>query len=494
MFRKSLRTKDKLIALHRARRIVLMLDRVMILQRCMNDKEIKKLSSDDELSFIDEQSEIARQEEIEHSRLIALAIQWEDRYRAIPEWKVHEREEMIEFISPEEHRAMEYVSQNDIDLAGYRNRFVLGFENIPQAEPVAFKCRNSDRLSSLLDKYLAFKKRNGVNERSRTLYKGHIQTFVDIVGDKESSELSFEDVEYFVECLPKLPRNRNKPPFDKYSLEQILTMSFDESKLLAEGSWNSYATNIRSFISHYVDKQFIDPLAFTAIKGEFTKLKSYPYLEFDKNDLRKLFHTKEYMNGRHKKASNYWCPLIALFTGARSNELCQLSLSDIKVKNVKGREINYIDINREDVKSTKTDGSIRPVPIHSELIKLGFLDYVNALRAKGETRVFPETKLERGVYNRALIRWFGETYRPSCGVESYRPDRRKVFHSFRHTLVQHLYDEKEQQLEKIGEVIGHTHRTMTGRYVKGLSLEKRAKIIDSISFDLDLTEIRRWKI
>lgn len=39
---------------------------------------------------------------------------------------------------------------------------------------------------------------------------------------------------------------------------------------------------------------------------------------------------------------------------------------------------------------TKTDASDRNVPVHAELVRLGFLDYVTALRDKGESWVFPK--------------------------------------------------------------------------------------------------------
>ena len=78
--------------------------------------------------------------------------------------------------------------------------------------------------------------------------------------------------------------------------------------------------------------------------------------------------------------------MIALFTGARINEICQLHTDDIQEKN----GISFISINEEDEKHVKTKAGIRQVPIHNELIKIGFLDYMAGIRAKGETLLFPE--------------------------------------------------------------------------------------------------------
>lgn len=55
MIRKSLRTKNKVVALQRARKILLRLDRIMVLERCMSEKEKQNIGLDEELLFIDEQ-------------------------------------------------------------------------------------------------------------------------------------------------------------------------------------------------------------------------------------------------------------------------------------------------------------------------------------------------------------------------------------------------------------------------------------------------------
>ena len=66
--------------------------------------------------------------------------------------------------------------------------------------------------------------------------------------------------------------------------------------------------------------------------------------------------------------AGYWIPLIGLFSGARSSELCQLHVSDI----VQVDDVWVIDINEDaESKSVKTKASRRQVPIHSELVRLG---------------------------------------------------------------------------------------------------------------------------
>ena len=83
-----------------------------------------------------------------------------------------------------------------------------------------------------------------------------------------------------------------------------------------------------------------------------------------------------------------WLVVLALYTGARSNELARLELLDVGPDEDTG--IAVLDINNlaED-KTTKSDASIRKIPIHPDLLALGLLDRVEARKAAGETRLFP---------------------------------------------------------------------------------------------------------
>jgi len=52
-------------------------------------------------------------------------------------------------------------------------------------------------------------------------------------------------------------------------------------------------------------------------------------LPFSSDDLQRLFLSEAYRKSSIKRASEYWIPLIALFTGARLGEIAQLHCSDI---------------------------------------------------------------------------------------------------------------------------------------------------------------------
>ncbi|WP_428749623.1 site-specific integrase [Vibrio parahaemolyticus] len=144
----------------------------------------------------------------------------------------------------------------------------------------------------------------------------------------------------------------------------------------------------------------------------------------------------------------YWIPLLLRFTGARLNELCQLSSSDIAI--VDNIPCIIIRDNGED-KSTKNSSSNRTVPIHSDLINKGFLNFVVSCRNK---RLFEELPHVNGYYSHNVSKWFARR-RARMGLgKGYDA------HSFRHTFINEL---KQLQTPKeiIEALVGHEHKSQS---------------------------------
>lgn len=79
--------------------------------------------------------------------------------------------------------------------------------------------------------------------------------------------------------------------------------------------------------------------------------------------------------------------MIAMTTGARINEICQLGINDIK----KEKNIWYYDLNdEEETKSLKTIKSKRKVPIHSIVLEQGFLEFVKYMKSQKSERLFSD--------------------------------------------------------------------------------------------------------
>jgi integrase len=82
----------------------------------------------------------------------------------------------------------------------------------------------------------------------------------------------------------------------------------------------------------------------------------------------------------------YWMPLMLPLYGGRSSELAGLGLAEVHEL----EPIPYYQIDYTEDRALKNIQSIRKLPIHPELIRLGFIDYETELRAAGCKLLFPE--------------------------------------------------------------------------------------------------------
>ena len=124
----------------------------------------------------------------------------------------------------------------------------------------------------------------------------------------------------------------------------------------------------------------------------------------------------------------------------------------------------------------KTLSGVRKIPIHSELIRLGFLAYVAKTKEDGGTLLWsslPRRKNKAGGY---FSNWFGE-YRRSLGLNQI-PD----FHCFRHTVRSQLA-EAEVPEHVIDSLMGHRIKGSEGAKVYSHRSEATLqKAIEKISY------------
>src|SRR6516225_715826 len=74
----------------------------------------------------------------------------------------------------------------------------------------------------------------------------------------------------------------------------------------------------------------------------------------------------------------FWLPLLALFSGARRADLASLQVKNVDV--VEGVPCFTFEEDKIIGKRLKTPTAIRTVPVHPQLIELGWLRYVDDVR------------------------------------------------------------------------------------------------------------------
>lgn len=155
---------------------------------------------------------------------------------------------------------------------------------------------------------------------------------------------------------------------------------------------------------------------------------------FTEDDLLKIFDPRWYpLENDTKEYAKYWIPLLELYIGTRIGEICQLDVADV----VLDAKVPYIKFYGDGDKSVKTTASWREVPVHPDLIELGFLDFVKKQVKKGYVKLFPTLKRDKNNHNgyaNAIGKWLNEQYFRWIGIKTLS----KTTHSFRYVVKQTL--------------------------------------------------------
>jgi integrase len=241
------------------------------------------------------------------------------------------------------------------------------------------------------------------------------------------------------------------------------------------------------------DAQWTDPFSKLRLPEDRSERTSFDIAELQMLFDTAVFTDHDYPLGGREEAS-FWLPVLALFSGARQAELGGLTAANVRVDAETGIQLLYFVTERARGKRVKTDSSERVVPLHPEIIRLGFMTYVASRRsADGNNAwLFPLLSTDRGSAGvPAWSKWFGR-YLRAAGVT----DQAKVFHSFRHTVKDALR-RGEADHEVREALIGHANdSSVSGGYgassmLSRFGAKRLAAAIKRISYPgLDLSKVR----
>jgi len=195
---------------------------------------------------------------------------------------------------------------------------------------------------------------------------------------------------------------------------------------------------------------------------------------FTKDELTRLFRCHVFTDPHADiSGADYWLPLLGAYTGARLGELAGLRHSDVDLTNA------VINIRPHAERSVKTATSERLIPLHSELIRLGFADFVSSRSNRSEPLIFPELR------SRGAKRDLSDTASRRFGVllDRVLPDARnemKTFHSLRSFVNTALMEENiPDALREI--ILGHKSTTTNNRhYIKNVSIKSLHEAIEKL--------------
>ena len=202
----------------------------------------------------------------------------------------------------------------------------------------------------------------------------------------------------------------------------------------------------------FVQEGSTSPVAGLLINKRLAKKEKLQRKPFTDSDLAAILGHKEFLSQRVDCPERYWLVLCLLLSGARREEIAQLAVADIQHAD----GIHYFDITNEgESQSLKNQGSKRWVPIHSELVRLGFIDYVGKQRRGG--RLFPQLEKGSNGYGDAVGKWFGRLLRQFLRIT----DPGLVLHSTRHTVITRLHA-AGVPTNLVEILVGHASNTVHG--------------------------------
>jgi len=254
-----------------------------------------------------------------------------------------------------------------------------------------------------------------------------------------------------------------------YKGDNLLTTRSKRGTPLATETVNQHIDRLSAMFRWAMDNGHAaaDPFARLKVKigGKAKAAKGKPRVPYTSGEIERVLKVLDPATDER-----HWLPLLGMFTGARINELAQLHLADIQ----HDAGVDFLHIN-EDEPNTRVKGhKSRRVPIHPELIRRGFLTYVEQLRKRSETRLFPVLTHGRDGYGQSASKWYNRTFRKQAGIA-------RDFHSYRHTVMAAL--DAAGVLERvINAIVGHSagkSMSMT-QYEHGLPLANLQQAVNMV--------------
>lgn len=312
------------------------------------------------------------------------------------------------------------------------------------------------RLSEML---VLYKQRNKDvwKPKTKMVYRGQFDTMINLLGDPVARSITRTDASDFVILLSMLPVNAYKgKEYEELTAREIIELQQNaktKRQTISPQTVNDYLDRLCGFMDYIISNGQADINPFRGLKLPEPPLSKTKRRAFKKEELIKIFTTSNYLHKQYEKPWQYWLPILGLYTGARLNELCGMTVSDVSVIDgipciaIQNRE----DEDEEDFDfSTKTEKSQRQLPLHIKLIELGFLDFVESRRIENKNLLF-DLVPKMGSYIRAPSEWFSDL-KKSVGIT----DSKAVFHSFRHSLQVQLQLTTKVSAELRSAYMGHS--------------------------------------
>jgi integrase len=258
-----------------------------------------------------------------------------------------------------------------------------------------------------------------------------------------------------------------------------------ELDVISGPSANAHCTNLQQFFDAAISAgRWVGDNPFVKLKRHSEGEQGGGAEAFTEGELKAIFDPSTFMQA--KRSTQFWGPLLALYTGARLNELACLDLDDfvtekgipcISIRHIKRAKPATIGHKASKAtaaaRQTKTVASRRMVPLHPDLFEIGLVEYIEDMRSIGATRFFPTLPVSKKTMKRErALSYDGNQYLKKVGVHVHRT---KVMHGFRDTVCDML-GLSDMDDFKADQWTGHANQSIKGKhYRRKVAIELQAK-------------------
>jgi len=404
---------------------------------------------------------------------------------------------MVDPDSPGYRRLLQLMMRGWKELALRREAQLLGNTHytskdveLATAVQAAREEKYKRTLADLLKAYEESKEqKNRWSQSTRAAHKPVFRLLRDTLGStRDLTSISREDGQRLFEMMVSLPKSLGKidalkglPVPEAVAKGRELGLPTISPKTIND----SYFVFSKAVFSFAVTEGWMErnPLA-----GDYRV--EDPVADEDKRDpfqpdqLRTLFSAEPWQSGYDEsdaQPSRFWVPLICLFHGLRLGEAAGLRVEDV----VERDGVPVLQVRAYAGRSLKTKGSRGLLPLHPELIRIGFLAYVSKRRDAEAEALFPDVKTNKnGHVGAKLGEWFSGLVK-----ERGLLGERLGTHSFRHCFEDRLREAEIAERTALA-LARRRERGSRKDYGEGVSVQSRAAAMAKIIYpNLDLSHL-----
>lgn len=316
--------------------------------------------------------------------------------------------------------------------------------------------------------------------RGREISKGiekNLFRFLEIVTDKPLDQYSVEDKQRYRDVLQRIPKCVNRTQYQGKAILDIIQTERPACELLSVKTVNMRLIEAATLFNWAVNNGLVDSHPFKRAVLKMEKSDDAERQAISDVDIKKII---ESLPRSPEAPSSFWIPMIACFTGMRQSEIAQLDGHDIA--NTGGTWC--IDVNDRGDKRLKNNNAKRIVPVHPVLVDVGLARFA---KSRHGLKLFEDVRPYKGKYGHQVSKDFAK-YLISIGVKNGG----QTFHGIRHSVITKLWSAGIPEAHTAA-LVGHQRgeRESYTRYAKKTDLGPLLRAVEAI--DYGNIEIAAWR-